>query len=252
MHHLGTGKRLVLRALMAARLWPHVHFTYSPFKILEFRELVERLPWRGDERVLDIGCGSGLQTFLIARRAGHTTGLDIDADFIAQAEGYRRFVRGVGRVDFTARSLLEQDWPDATFDRIFSICVLEHIPEHEAILRACRRLLRPGGEIVFSVDTLAGIDDPELRRRHQQAHHVVRYYRPAELQGLLEGLGFVDVTLQPLFRSELARELFALGIREGFNFGRLRAGRLAGQLARAEAAAPADAAEIFLAVRARA
>jgi SAM-dependent methyltransferase len=251
MDGLGTSRKLALRALISAGIWPHIHFTYSPFKILEFRHLVESLAWTGRERVLDIGCGAGLQTFLIARLAGHTTGLDIDPDFIAQANWYRRHVHIRGKVDFTSRHLREIGWPDATFDRIFSICVLEHIPEHVEILRECRRLLKPGGEMVFSVDTLAGIDDDALRRRHMDAHHVVHYYTAEGLRRLLGAAGFVDVTLTPLFRSEFARRLFRRGIRDGFNFGRLGASRLAARLAEAEAAAPADAPEIFLAAHAR-
>lgn len=245
------ARQLGLRALMALGVWPHEHFTYSPFKILEFRHLVGALPWTGRERVLDIGCGSGLQTFLIARRAGHVTGLDIDPGFIAQARWYADRVRGCGRVDFEDRPLAEAGYQDGAFDRVFSICVLEHIPGHREILAECRRILRPGGEIVFSVDTLAAIDDEELRARHRREHKVVQYYTPDGLRELLTATGFVDVELEELFRSELARELFVRGIRRGFNFGRLRAGPLARRLRRAEAVADPAAPGIFLAARAR-
>ena len=70
MDNLSTPRKLGLRVLTALGLWPHIHFTYSPFKILEFRQLVESLDWTGQERVLDIGCGAGLQTFLIGHAAG--------------------------------------------------------------------------------------------------------------------------------------------------------------------------------------
>lgn len=252
MDGLSPARKVALRMLMSVGIWPHPHFTYSPFKILEFRQLVESLVWTGNERVLDIGCGAGLQTFLIGRLAGHTTGLDINRDFIEQAEWYGRHVRCRGKVDFTSKHLHEMGWPDHTFDRIFSICVLEHIPEHVEILAECRRLLKPGGEIVFSVDTLAAIEDPELKRRHQAAHHVVQYYTPDGLRDLLQETGFADVRLTPLFRSDLARRLFTRGIHEGFNFGRLQASRLANRLAAAELAAPDGAPEIFLAAHARA
>ncbi|HOX25297.1 MAG TPA: methyltransferase domain-containing protein [Candidatus Krumholzibacteria bacterium] len=251
MVELSVLQRIGLRGLMAARIWPHLHFTYSPFKILEFRELVDTLDWTGRERVLDIGCGAGLQTFLIGRRAGHTTGLDTDPTFIEQARWSAGHVRGAGRVDFEVRDLLAVGWPAATFDRIFSICVLEHIPHHRAIVAECARLLKPGGEIVFSVDTLAAIEDPDLRRRHRQDHGVVQYFTPGELRDLLAATGFADIRLKTLFRSDLARSLFARGIRRGFNFGRLRASSLASALAAAEAAAPPDAPGLFLAARAR-
>lgn len=251
MDNLGTVQKLGLRALMALGVWPHEHFTYSPFKILEFRQLVDTLPWTGRERVLDIGCGAGLQTFLIGRRAGHVTGLDIDPEFIEQANWYGRHVRVRGTVDFESRHLADIAYPDHTFDRIFSICVLEHIPEHREILAECRRILNPGGDMVFSVDTLEAIPDADLRARHMAAHHVVHYYTRDGLHELLEAAGFVDIQIGTMFRSDLARALFTRGIRQGFNFGRLQASRLAARLDRAEQSAPDDAPGIFLTAHAR-
>lgn len=251
MDSLSPVQKLGLEVLMFLRVWPHVHFTYSPFKILEFRQLVERLPWTGRERVLDIGCGAGLQTFLIGRHAGHVTGLDINPDFVEQARWYGERVRGTGTVDFEERHLADIAYADRTFDRIFSICVLEHIPEHREILAECRRILKPGGEMVFSVDTLAAIDDESLRAQHEADHHVVQYYTPDGLRDLLLSSGFTDVTLTPLFRSDLARKLFVRGIHNGFNFGRFGASRIAKRLERAECNADPAAPEIFLAAHAR-
>jgi len=226
----------LLDGLLRAGVYPHIGFTYSPFKILEFQELLAPIAWRGDERVLDIGCGAGLQTMLIAQRAGHTTGLDIEPSFVATARRHARLARLRGRVDFEDRHLRALGYPDATFDHIFSICVLEHIPEHEAILAECRRILKPGGRIHFSVDSLEGLADPALVESHRRQHHVVQYYRAPALKNLLEGQGYTEVAVRPLFRSELARRLFTEGIEHGFNFGRLRATRLASALKRAEVA----------------
>ena len=61
-------KRMLWKALITSGLWPHVNFSYSPFKVLEFKAMVEDLLWTGDERVLDIGCGEGLQTLLLVFR----------------------------------------------------------------------------------------------------------------------------------------------------------------------------------------
>ena len=78
---------------------------------------------------------------------------------------------------------------------------------------------------------------------------MVRYFREDTLRELLERTGFVNLEFKPLFRSEMARVLFSEGIREGFNFGRLRAPRLAAELRRAEAAMPANAPGTFLLAR---
>ena len=156
-----------------------------------------------------------------------------------------------GAIDFENRPLPEVGWPDHSFDRIFSICVLEHIPEHREILATCTRLLKPGGEMIFSVDTLATITDEALRESHRTQHHVVQYYTPEGLREILEESGFVDIEIRSLFRSDYARLLFERGIRQGFNFGRVGASQLSRRLDEAESLVAADAPGIFLAASAR-
>ncbi len=244
-------RKLAWWVLLKLRLFPHIYFTYSPFKIMEFDRLTSGLAWRGDERVLDIGCGEGNHTLLLGRHCGHVTGLDTEPAFVARARWFARHMPGGVRADFTDLPLAKAGFADGTFDRIFSICVIEHIPDHEAILREALRTLKPGGEMIFSVDTLAAITDRDLVARHQREHHVQHYYRADELHELLVGTGFVDVEVRPLFRSELARELFTQGIREGFNFGRLRTRRLTQRLYAAEAATTESTEGIFLIAVAR-
>ncbi len=244
-------RELALRILMHCGLYPHVAFTYSPFKIVEFEELLAPIHWRGDERVLDIGCGAGLQTMLIARHAGHTTGLDIESAFIADARRRASHARIRGTIDFDDRHLHMIQYPDATFDHIFSVCVLEHIPEHEDILRECLRILKPGGQIHFSVDSLEPITAPALVASHTAQHKVVHYYRPDELRHTLESIGFGGVSVHPIFRSAFAKRYFEEGIRRGFNFGRIRASVLASSLRKAEAKPDVSGPGIFLLARAR-
>ena len=244
-------KHTILRNLIPFGLYPHIGFTYSPFKILEFRTMMEHADLQGHERALDIGCGDGLQTFLIGQRVAEVTGIDLNQDFIATARRYARKMGNRVRATFEDQPLEKLGYPDEHFDVIFSICVIEHIPNYREVLEHCLRTLKPGGRIVFTVDTLEGIDDPALKESHRQAHHVVQYFRQDTLRALLEEIGFEVQHMENLFRSELAHELFTEGIRRGFNFGRLRAQRLAPRLAAAEQDAPADAPGMFLLAVAR-
>jgi SAM-dependent methyltransferase len=244
-------KKSALKFLMKLGLYPHIRFTYSPFKILEFEEMTRRVDFRGDERVLDIGCGDGLHTLLLGARAGHTTGIDINSDFIADARGYAAGFARKATVDFLDQPLEAIGFEDTSFDLVFSICVIEHIPNHEEVLAECLRILKPGGRIVFTVDTLETIKDAELIEQHRQAHHVQRYFRQDSLRELLESTGFEVLETQNLFRSDLARRLFEQGIREGFNFGRFRCVSLADELRAAENQAPLDGPGTFLLAVAR-
>lgn len=239
-------KHQLLRALMPFGLYPHINFTYSPFKILEFEAMLPWMPPIGDCTVLDIGCGDGLQTMLVGRRYGRTCGVDVNPRFIAIAREHARAFGKRANLEYYSDPVEHIGFPADTFDLVLSVCVMEHIPNHEEVLAECLRILKPGGRILFSVDTLETITDPTLVESHRQQHHVVRYFRQDSLSELLERTGFTNLQFRTLFRSELAHSLFVEGIQNGFNFGRLRAPRLAERLRQDEAAAPPDAPGIFL------
>lgn len=242
-------KHRLLRALMPLRIYPHINFTYSPFKILEYEAMLEWLPAPGPRAVLDIGCGDGLHTMLFGLRYGRTCGVDVNERFIAIAREHARALGRGTQLEYFAQPLEQVGFAPGTFDIVLSVCVLEHIPNHEEVLRECLRIMKPGARIVFSVDTLQTIEDPALVESHRRQHHVVRYFREDSLRELLERTGFVNLEFRPLFRSPLARDLFSEGIERGFNFGRLRAPRLAAALRREEAAMAAGAPGTFLLAR---
>jgi ubiquinone/menaquinone biosynthesis C-methylase UbiE len=244
-------KKAILKAMMPLGLYPHVRFTYSPFKIIEFAAMMDRIEMKGNERVLDIGCGDGLHTMLIGKQVGHITGIDTNENFIRDARVYAEKYRAQAKCDYESRPLEEIGYPDNHFDIIFSICVIEHIPNYEEVLQECLRILKPGGRIIFTVDTLETIEDEALIASHKQQHHVMQYFRKESMDELLTGIGFEVTGYEQLFRSNLARKLFVQGIRKGFNFGRFRCTTLARQLATAESAVPVDAPGIFLLADAR-
>jgi ubiquinone/menaquinone biosynthesis C-methylase UbiE len=248
-------KRVLLDLLIRAGVYPHILFTYRPFKVLEFRAMVAAAPWRGDETILDIGCGSGLQTLLLGKRCRRVVGVDIDDEALARARwlGERVAPRHGFEVEFRSGPVEAQGFADASFDRVFSICVLEHIPNYDEVLAECFRVLRPGGAIVFTVDTLETISDPALVERHRRDHGVVQYFREDSLRDTLSRHGFAVETVEPLFRSDFARRLFEQGIAGvEFEFGRLRSLPLLRRLEHAEArVAPERRQGIFLLAVAR-
>lgn len=239
-------KESALKFMMDLGLYPHIHFTYSPFKILEFEALMERVDFTGRETVLDIGCGDGLHTMLIGKRVGHVVGIDVDEDLIRRAGSYGRKFEAQASTEYIAKPLETIGFPDDHFDLIFSICVIEHIENYREVLRECRRILKPGGRILFTVDTLEQIEDPPLIDKHSSQHHVYQYFRRDTLGDLLAEIGFRDIAFEQLFRSKLAGDLFVHGINHGFNFGRLKASKLAEKLKAEEDKVPADAPGIFL------
>ena len=111
-------------------------------------EVLDRLQLRGDETVLDVGCGPGAVTRVLAERLprGKVLGLDASPDMLALAA--RELAAFGPRVQ-----LLEATLPDlpvsSPVDAIVSSATLHFVLDHPALFRGFRRVLRPGGQLEF-------------------------------------------------------------------------------------------------------
>jgi hypothetical protein len=113
------------------------------------------------------------------------------------------------------------------------------------VLSEAYRVLKEGGELILSCDALETITDPSLIEQHRSKHFVVHYFRAHELAVLLERAGFVDISIEPLFRSAEATALFRQGIATQFNFG-WRAPLVYRKLVRSERVVCRDSHSLFL------
>lgn len=111
------------------------------------REVLERLPLRGEEVVLDAGCGSGRTTALLAERLpqGRVVAVDGSESMVAAA---RKTLAPFGdRIEIHQSDLLELDLAEPV-DLVFSNAVFHWIADHERLFARLRAALRPGGALV--------------------------------------------------------------------------------------------------------
>lgn len=96
--------------------------------------------------VLDIACGEGYGSSLLATKAGSVTGVDISGDVIEHAGAtYRR-----DNLAFLVGTCADIPLPDGSVDVVVSFETIEHHDQHEAMLREIRRVLRPDGCLLMS------------------------------------------------------------------------------------------------------
>ncbi|MBP2704540.1 class I SAM-dependent methyltransferase [Microbispora sp. RL4-1S] len=118
---------------------------------------LDRLGLRGDEHVLDLGCGRGLVLLKAAARLpdGRVTGLDLwtgDQSGNSQ-EATRANARAEGvadRVELETGDMRALPFPDASFDLIVSSLAIHNIPDaadRATAVREAYRVLRPGGRL---------------------------------------------------------------------------------------------------------
>ncbi len=104
--------------------------------------------WQGG-RALDFGCGAGGLTYRIAERCREAVGIDIEQyklDFAAARAGQL----GAPNVRFTCYAGGDLPFEDGSFDSIFCVDVIEHLPAPGRFVAEFLRVLRPGGMLLVS------------------------------------------------------------------------------------------------------
>ncbi len=211
-------KRKLLDALLASSFYPHIFFFKVPFKTVEWYAMMRDVKFSPSDIVLDIGSGLGLQTALLAQKAGKVIGIDPQENAVNVAKSEQATLDPQGKIDFRCTTIEQAGLPDNHFDKVFSVCVLEHIPDYKSVLREAYRVLKPGGQLVFSVDSLASIKNRQAVDRHRDRYAVCRYFNPEELKNDFEGAGFKNVSVDPFLKSALAARWFEQAIWHEFSF----------------------------------
>jgi SAM-dependent methyltransferase len=110
-----------------------------------------RLDIEPGTRVLDVGCGVGRWSSLLAARGGLVTGMDLSPTMITEAHRRAKAMGVANRCRFLVQDLAQLDAGE-TFDLIVGVTVLQHILEPQALRTAVQRMtdhLAPGGRMVL-------------------------------------------------------------------------------------------------------
>jgi ubiquinone/menaquinone biosynthesis C-methylase UbiE len=125
---------------------------YDPFtRLLGARRLQERLidqaRIRPDDRVLDIGCGTGNLTLLVATRYPTASVVGLDPDPAALDRARKKAAKGKLTATFDQGFAEELPYPDRSVDVVLCSLALHHVTEEHRTqsLREVARVLRPGG-----------------------------------------------------------------------------------------------------------
>jgi 2-polyprenyl-6-hydroxyphenyl methylase/3-demethylubiquinone-9 3-methyltransferase len=153
------------------------------------------------KRILDIGCGGGILSELLAQKGATVTGIDASEAGIETAKLH--LYESKLTIDYeacTVESYLEKN--PAPFDIIVCMEMLEHVPDPASILKAAARLLKPSGILVTSTLNrtptafLKAIVGAEylLNLLPKGTHHYHKFIRPAELtqSARMNGLSPLD------------------------------------------------------------
>ena len=120
------------------------------------RDIAARL--KPGDRVLDLGCGTGALAVRLAQRGCQVTGVDISPAMLDQAAQRLREEGLAEQVTLRELGVVELDtaFPDAAFDAVVSTLVFSELSDDEIAytLAECRRILRPGGQLLVADEVL--------------------------------------------------------------------------------------------------
>ncbi len=172
----------------------------------------------GDKQVLDVGCGGGILSEAMARAGARVTGIDMGKAPLEVARlhlldsGLEVDYQHSSAEDFAARH------PDR-FDVVTCMEMLEHVPDPAAIVHACARLVKPGGQVFLSTLNrnpkayLLAIVGAEylLKLLPKGTHDYRKFIKPSELARWLREAGLelrhlAGMSYNPLTRQYLLGE----------------------------------------------
>jgi 2-polyprenyl-6-hydroxyphenyl methylase/3-demethylubiquinone-9 3-methyltransferase len=162
------------------------------------------------KRVVDVGCGGGILSEGLARAGAQVVGIDLAEELLDIAKSHAD-ESGIG-VDYrrvSAEALAEAE--SDSFDIVTCMEMLEHVPDPASVVRACAKLVKPGGRVFFSTLNrklkayLLAIVGAEylLNMIPKGTHDYATFIKPSELsrwarEAGLELLGMEGIAYNPI------------------------------------------------------
>lgn len=141
------------------------------------------------KKVIDVGCGGGILTESMALRGAQATGIDMGAAPLSVAELH---ALDTG-VEITYQQITVEEMAEKhpqEYDVVSCMEMLEHVPDPGSIIRACAKLVKPGGHVFFSTinrnpkSFALAIVGAEyiLNMLPKGTHEYAKFIRPSELE----------------------------------------------------------------------
>jgi len=176
----------------------------TPSQIRLRRRFLGWLPVRAGDRVLEVGCGTGVVARDLARlvgRRGAVTAVDTSATLLARARELSRGAPG-GRIVFRRADGHRLPFADRRFDTVLAITVILHVEDPLRVVKEMARVTRPGGRVGLQDQDfgLVGAAHPDraLTARILEGVAARIYPEPhsgRRLGALLRAAGFADVRM---------------------------------------------------------
>jgi 2-polyprenyl-3-methyl-5-hydroxy-6-metoxy-1,4-benzoquinol methylase len=165
------------------------------------RECVRALELRSADRLLDIGCGSGIVTLALAPHVTTIHACDISVGMVDRA---RKNLSDLDNVTFSIGSIIDTGQQDAAYDKVLCYSVLQYLENEAALHSALRevwRVLKPGGRAFLAanpdltrkgayLEVIDGNPDPAARALNRSLLDHTLWLEPERAATIARATGF--------------------------------------------------------------
>lgn len=186
---VNTDQDDIERFDVTARTWDDnpMHTTLAQ---AVYEAIAHKVPLLGTQRSLDLGCGTGILTTLIAPYLGKVLAIDSSQAMLDVAK--RKLLKlGLSNVTCERRDF-STSLPEGPFDFVFSSMALHHVADVSQLLVRLHRIMAPGGRFAFA--DLADINEPAGAK--QASRPTLRGFEQDELFEWLILAGFRSIGIR--------------------------------------------------------
>jgi sterol 24-C-methyltransferase len=189
------------------------HFGYYPegkesismmeAQILMVEKLAEKLKMKSSSLLLDAGCGEGFVAMYLAKKYGfHIHGVDL-LDFSIEKAKKLLGKDLEKNITFQVMDYTRLDFPDETFDAVYTLETLVHAPDYIQALHEFHRVLKPHGKLVLFEYSLRPYNNPPSEEEktwkliiEESGMHSLPYFLHDTFPQLLKQAGFIDISVE--------------------------------------------------------
>ena len=190
------------------------HFGYYPVgqenismreaQRLMVEKLYEELSLPSHSFLLDAGCGEGEVALYLADKYGYQIkGVDLLDVSIEKARKKQSVRRLEDKVEFQVMDYTDSDFSDGTFDGIYTMETLVHVPDYKKALQEFYRVLEPKGKLVLFEYSICPLEHIPLETRkilqiiiEESGMHSLPYFLHGKFPEILQETGFTNVSVE--------------------------------------------------------
>lgn len=138
------------------------------------------------ERILDVGCGTGIFTADVLKSGAWVTGIDLSVSMLAKA-----IARGGDNFAGLCADMCALPFGDNIFDRVFSMTAIEFVDDAAKAIAELNRVVKPGGRVVVtSLNSLSPWAEQRRKKADTEGHSLfgrAHFRSPEEMRRLVPG-----------------------------------------------------------------